>query len=93
MLKTHNYSEKRLRFFFLRMDKIQTFSIAKAIPCPPPMHIVIKPKVPSILSNSCKAFIVKIAPVAPIGCPNAIAPPFGLTFSEFRCNSLETAHA
>ena len=62
MLKNHNYSEKRLRFFFLRMDKIQTFSIAKAIPCPPPMHIVIKPKVPSILSNSCKAFIVKIAP-------------------------------
>ena len=78
MLKTHNYSEKRL-IFFLRMDKIQTFSIAKAIPCPPNALLNLKYRqfylihVRLLLSRLLQLFNRK---------SQAIAPPFGLTFSD-----------
>ena len=36
---------------------------------------------------------VSLAPVQPSGCPNAIAPPLGLTFSGSRPASLMTPRA
>ena len=34
-----------------------------------------------------------MAPLAPIGCPKAMAPPFGLVFSFGKASSLATAKA
>ena len=53
-----------------------------AIPCPPPIHIVARPYFPLRFLNSYKSFVIIIAPVAPTGWPNAIAPPLTFTFSQ-----------
>jgi hypothetical protein len=42
-------------------------SIASAIPCPPPMHMVTSANLPPMRSSSYSALIVKMAPVAPTG--------------------------
>ena len=52
-----------------------------AVPIPAPTHNVISPVERSLLSNSSKSVPISIAPVAPNGCPIAIAPPFTLTLS------------
>ena len=46
------------------------------------------PKRPPVRSSSCMSFTVRIAPVAPRGCPRAIAPPFGFTFAGSSESSL-----
>ncbi len=52
------------------------------MPWPPPMHIVTIPRRPSRRSSACISLTVRIAPVAPIGWPRAIAPPE--TFTRLR---------
>ena len=64
-----------------------------AIPCPPPIHIVAKPYLPFLFLSSYTNLVIMIEPVAPTGCPNAIAPPFTLTFSGSNPNCLFTAQA
>ncbi len=48
--------------------------------CPPPSHIVCRPKRLPVRSSSCSSVVISFAPVAPSGCPSAIAPP--LTFTR-----------
>src|ERR1700689_2211257 len=47
---------------------------------PPPSHMVCRPDLPPVPSSSCSSLVIRIAPVAPSGCPRAIAPPFGFVF-------------
>lgn len=56
------------------------FSMIVAMPIPPAIHNVTAPYFLPVRSSSCTNFVKSIAPVAPIGCPIAIAPPFGFTF-------------
>src|SRR6202035_1796203 len=53
-----------------------------AIPCPPPMQAVASPYFFFRRRNSYNKVITRRVPVAPSGCPNAIAPPFTFTFSR-----------
>ena len=57
------------------------------------MHIVAKPYLPFLLFSSWTSFVIIIEPVAPTGCPKAIAPPLTFTISSSKPNSLLTAHA
>ena len=52
-----------------------------AAPMPVPMHIVTMPSASALCGVACRARWSRygIAPVAPSGCPSAIAPPSGLT--------------
>src|SRR3984885_11311158 len=61
-----------------------------AIPCPPPMQAVASPYFFFRRRNSYSKVITSRVPVAPSGCPNAIAPPFTLTFSRSKPNSFST---
>ena len=54
---------------------------------------MIKARSDWVRSSSCKAFITKIAPVAPTGWPSAIAPPFGFTRAASSPKALLTAKA
>lgn len=57
----------------------------------PPMHSVASP---SVLSRACMACnsVTRIrAPLAPIGCPSAMAPPLTFTFSESKPRFFPTA--
>jgi len=49
------------------------------MPCPPPMHSA---AIPYFLFCNCNSFAndyVILAPLAPTGCPKAMAPPFTFT--------------
>ena len=59
-----------------------------AIPWPPPMHSVTRPRSWSRRSISYRIFVVITAPVAAIGWPSAIAPPLGFTFSAVEVEIL-----
>lgn len=50
---------------------------------PEPMHMDTTPKRAPLprRASSCSSVAVSLAPVQPRGCPIAIAPPLGLTFS------------
>jgi len=58
-----------------------------AMPMPPPTHNVTIPRCKFRASNSSNNVPINIAPVAPSGCPIAIAPPFTLTFSNGMFNA------
>src|SRR3546814_2829276 len=45
------------------------FSMIMAMPCPPPMHMVIRPNFPPIRFSSYIALMVRITPVAPTAWP------------------------
>ena len=49
--------------------------MASAMPWPPPMQSVTIPRLSPSRRMECISFVVKIAPVAPIGWPCATAPP------------------
>src|SRR3954447_22493734 len=66
---------------------------SSAIPWPPPMHSVTRPTSCPPRSISSRHLAVMTAPVAPIGCPRATAPPFGLTLAGSRSSSFMTARA
>src|SRR5262249_60331770 len=51
------------------------------VPRPPRQHIVTSASVPSPRSSSWRAVVTRRAPVAPTGCPMAMAPPLGFTRS------------
>lgn len=55
-----------------------TLCMTMAIPCPPPIHIVINPYCPPIRCNSYIVLITRMVPVAPIGWPKLIPEPFTL---------------
>ncbi|CAH2790823.1 MAG: PhnB protein [uncultured Caballeronia sp.] len=59
-----------------------TLSSASAIPCPPPMHSVTIARFTPSRRIACARRVVSTAPVAPMGCPCAIAPPSTLTMSS-----------
>lgn len=42
-------------------------SKVRAMPCPPPMQSVTKPRLTPLRSIACRSRVVKTAPVAPIG--------------------------
>ena len=65
----------------------QTRSMIVAVPMPPPMHNVISAVPLPVRSSSSSAVPRIIAPVAPSGCPIAIAPPFTLTLLSSRSNA------
>ena len=50
-------------------------STAIAIPIPPPMHRLAMPRLKFLSSMRCSSVTSTRAPLAPIGCPSAIAPP------------------
>src|SRR5580700_10723589 len=52
-----------------------------ATPIPSPVHIVTAPRWSCRRCNSSTSVPTNIAPVAPTGCPMAIAPPATFTFS------------
>src|SRR5579875_76818 len=53
-----------------------------AMPCPTPMHIVASPLRAFRRTISCTSVTRMRAPLAPTGCPSAIAPPLGLSRSR-----------
>src|ERR1700730_8475075 len=66
-------------------------STAMAMPIPPPMQSDAIPK-RSFLARSAWTSVVRTrAPLAPIGCPSAIAPPCTFTFSGSSPSSRTTA--
>src|SRR5260370_14949783 len=62
-----------------------------AIPCPPPMHAVANPYRKPFRRSSFTSVITTRVPLAPSGCPSAIAPPFTLVLSRFSPNTFSTA--
>src|ERR687897_856181 len=62
-------------------------------PIPPPMHSVTRPYWPPVRARWCNILAVRTAPVAPIGCPKAIAPPTGFIFSSGTSSVRSTAMA
>src|SRR5262249_55500298 len=64
-----------------------------AMPMPPPMQSVAKPFLALRFCISCRSVTSTRAPDAPIGCPNAIAPPLTFTFDVSQPRSLLTAQA
>src|SRR5690606_22741375 len=72
-------------------DQRARFSIRIAIPCPPPMQAEATPYRPPLRRSSCIKVRTRRAPVAPRGCPSAIAPPFTLTLSRSSRKSFSTA--
>src|ERR1019366_1535026 len=71
----------------------ETRSNASAIPCPPPMQSVTIPLLIPSRCIECNRRVVSTAPLAPIGCPCAIAPPSTLTTSGDKPRSFVTAIA
>lgn len=63
---------------------VHSFSIARAMPWPPPMHSVTMPRLASPRWMACSSLVASTAPLAPIGCPWAIAPPSTLTTSSAK---------
>src|ERR1019366_9394890 len=67
------------RVFLIRANPWQRtqlkLSTTIAIPCPPPMHAVASPYFFFRRRNSYSSVITNRVPVAPSGCPNALAPP------------------
>src|SRR5690606_21689869 len=59
----------------------QTRSMMVAVPMPPPMQSVTSAVPLPVRSSSSSAVPSSMAPVAPRGCPMAIAPPLTLTTS------------
>src|SRR5713101_5078485 len=62
-----------------RLPDAQIRWIKVPVAIPPPQHMVISANSPSLLCSSWMAFVMSPVPVAPSGCPIAIAPPLGLT--------------
>src|SRR5580658_4180402 len=58
-----------------------------AVPMPAPVHMVTRPTVRSRRSSSSRSVPMSMAPVAPMGWPRAMAPPFTLTASGSRSRS------
>ena len=58
-----------------------------AMPIPEPTHILVSPTFLPVRLSSVNKVDTCLAPVVPKGCPNAIAPPLGFTFSIgiFKC--------
>src|SRR5262249_59612185 len=54
-------------------------STTMAMPCPPPMHSDATPRRASRAAMAWSRVTRTRAPLAPIGCPSAMAPPFTLT--------------
>ncbi len=69
-----------------------TRSIASAIPCPTPMHIVHSARRAPRRSSSSVAVAASRAPLMPSGWPSAIAPPFGLTCARVVREPEATQH-
>ena len=65
------------------------------MPWPTPMHIVQSAYLPPVRSNWYIAVVIRRAPLAPRGCPRAIAPPLGFTWlaSSATPSSRSTARA
>lgn len=57
-----------------------SFTSRPAIPCPVPIHILVKQIFFFVRLASLKIVQICRAPVAPNGCPSAIAPPLGFIF-------------
>ena len=53
-----------------------------AVPSPPPMQIAAMPRLRFRASRACNSVTIMRAPDAPIGCPNAQAPPFTFNISR-----------
>ena len=49
---------------------------------PPPLQMVATPDLPSCLSSTLSSRTRRAAPVAPMGCPSAVAPPCTLTLQN-----------
>src|SRR3984957_1057406 len=64
-----------------RHPRCSYLSKIAAMPWPPPMHIVTSAYRPPVRRSSYSALTVRIAPVAPIGCPSETPLPFGLVRS------------
>ena len=63
-------------------------AIASATPFPPPRHSVATPRRSPRASRACNNVVSTRAPLAPMGCPSATAPP--LTFTrERRCSMID----
>jgi hypothetical protein len=87
-------------YIFSNLDQIQTiFELCNqrclqysatnnpAMPIPEPTHILVSPTFLPVRLSSVNKVDICLAPVVPKGCPNAIAPPLGFTFSIgiFKC--------
>src|SRR5205085_2724575 len=73
------------------LDGHAKLSTTTAIPCPPPMHAVARPYRFLRRRSSYNSVMISRVPVAPSGCPSAMAPPFTLAFSRSMPNSFSTA--
>ena len=49
-----------------------------AVPIPPPMHRLARPSLLPAFIISCSSVTIILFPLAPTGCPSAMAPPLGL---------------
>src|SRR5918993_1355209 len=63
------------------------------MPMPPPIQSVTRPYWPPVRARWCSILTVRTAPVAPMGCPRATAPPTGFIFSSGISSVSSTAIA
>jgi len=70
---------RAIQFHSFTTVNLQFLSIHTDIPIPPPTHRAATPFLPPVLSKACNNVTRILAPEAPMGCPNAIAPPFIFT--------------
>ena len=63
-------------------------STTTAMPWPPPMHADARPQRLPRRRSSLRSVSVRRAPLAPSGCPSAIAPPFTFSFARSTPSSL-----
>src|SRR5918992_5048961 len=68
-----------------------TASTIIAIPMPPPMQRDAAPLPPPRAFSEWTRVVRIRAPLAPMGCPSAMAPPWTLTFAGSSCSSRATA--
>src|SRR5215813_10644500 len=82
--------EKPVPFFVCCGYELK-LSTTIAMPCPPPMQAVASPYFFFRRRSSYNNVITSRVPVAPSGCPSAIAPPFTFTLLRSRSSSFSTA--
>src|SRR5438874_4705852 len=70
---------------------LATHSTIMAVPMPPPMQSEAAPRPPPRARSAWTSVVNTRAPLAPIGCPRATAPPWTLTLAGSSFSSRTTA--
>jgi hypothetical protein len=68
--------------FWTASSTYASLTKSPAMPCPLPMHILVNKIFFPVLLHSLRPVTICLAPVAPSGCPKAMAPPLGFNLAS-----------